>query len=334
MRSAQLFLLLSLSGACGSDELPDGPNDVPFGSLLVRWSLIDELGAPLDCHAVGLIAAEVAIGGAPRSVDCAQGSQLFERLLPDRYPVFVRMQIQGVSVIEGRTNAIVEAGKQAVAEVQLVFKGSAAGQGAIRVRWVVGGDLARRGCAAIGASSMQLTSGPTSRAPFDRSAACGDGEAVVVDIPSGVYEVVASLRDAEGGSVVTNTIPSVLVVAGETAEPPVLDMFLPAFQLGTILARWTVSGTVADAGCAQLGGQSVLLRLVQRVEASTSTSCAAGRLRLGGIRPDDDLAVDVLMLAEPDPVTRIEPVVTSTRVAHVRVLAGRTTTIGVDLKGL
>ncbi|MBI4821262.1 MAG: hypothetical protein HY791_33690 [Deltaproteobacteria bacterium] len=331
-RLGALPVIMGLGLSCGGDQTVDPPSDVPTGALSVAWTVVDPTGSLIDCREAGFGSVEVAIGGEPRVVGCDESPQRFERLLPERYPVFARLQIEGVEVLEERTNATVESGKETQVQLRFEFAGVASGLGSIRVRWVIEGDSPSRGCDLIGAQTMSLTSGPASRASFDASAPCVDGEAEVTELPPGVYEVIARLFDDRGSVVATNSIPTVVVEAEARAEPPTLDLFSPTFEGGSLLATWTANGTTAAAGCVALGGRSVRARVVQRLDTATSTSCATGRLLLPRLRPAGDLSVSLLVLGPVDPITLIEPVVTSTIVEHLQIEVGRTTTVSVDFR--
>jgi hypothetical protein len=119
--------------------------------------------------------------------------------------------------------------------------------------------------------------------------------------------------------------------------PEVVNFFTSGpVERSELFAEWTVNGTTAAAGCAELEADTVFVRAFpdqENVATVTATSaCDAGSVRITGVPPGVRRhRVAVILYSGFMSVPPIPQQVTSTTVRDIVFLRGETSTVSVDL---
>jgi hypothetical protein len=277
---------------CGGASTHAGPDAGPAatGALRVGWRLVDAVTtATLSCDTLGIEQAEVAIGGAPRDMDCTKTSTLVTGLLPGRYPVVVSMLIGDVSVGESDGNAIIVGGVQSTYTATISFNRANIEQSTLRMSWLVNGEPASTGCAALNGASVHILTQEGSRDSFDITVPCTDGAAAVMMLDPGTYALIYDLYDPNGVHIATATLDAVSLQSGEDTDAPEINFENVVVHAGAILGKWTVNGAAASTtACARACATEVVFKTVNgpmTITSSVVAACEAGQAKLTGLLP-------------------------------------------------
>lgn len=280
MRVVPVLLLFALALSCGGEEAPPDPPDVVLGELEVRWRFQARDGSPRDCAALGLDEVQIAIGSEPKVVPCTDGMVLFQRLLPERYPVVGRALTSGGVRATVQTNATVVAEERAVAELVFELDSEAGTRGRAVLRWTIDNQSPRVRCDEVGGVQVRVRSITGSAQSIDEVGPCDLGELELEDLAAGGYEVALRLEDADGMLIASAMVPIFQVRASMIAEPSTSNFITTSGSRTYLETRWTINSSAAAAACDSVLGESVTITAVPRppaqVRTSTTVPCAAG----------------------------------------------------------
>lgn len=324
---ARLLLLTVLAACGGEDPQPSlDSGEALFGSLEVRWKMLDTSGVEKTCDDFGITDIKVAIGGTPQTVPCEQGTLLLESLLPDRYPLVVDAVADQLVRASKLTNAVVTAGERTTIDVTFNLDNTG-GLGSARITWRINQRSSLTECGAVSAAQVRITSRPGSQSELEEIVPCQPGEFTLLSIPSGAYELALRLEELDGTPITSTFVGAFLVQRDQLTEPPTAN-FVTTFGPPTrIVGLWTINSTVASVGCAAVNGRSLVLETAPRpplVGTSTTVDCALGRAEL---RDGIGAGTHVVRFE----LAYFGTSVTSTTIRDVVVRRGQTTTVSVDL---
>lgn len=331
-RATAIWTLLALGG-CGGDAMPP-PTTTTEGRLTVAWKILDASGGALSCAAAQVQTIEIAIGGSPMETDCAPtGAITFDGLVPGPYPVVI--VLRGAAAIERAThlgNAEVEAGSEARYEHSFRLGNAAESGGALRLAWRIDGQPAASQCETVGAETLRVRSQPGSIADVSTDAACGTGTLTLSGLRSGLYTFRYTLHADDDTQVLTPIEQSLRVEAGATTDAPTIGFSTFGTDFGHIRATWLIDGRPATDACAEVGGETVDLRVLvpstggkPAVVTLTATAACEQGARLLAPPPTSAYQQVTAVLR-----STVGEIATDTATG-VRVQPGRTSTVALDL---
>ncbi len=336
-----LWTSLALAAAgCGDTPQQDVPPPSRVGDITVRFELTDGANEPVTCEERSLVRFRVVLAGEEANLECGQAQETrFENRLPGRYPVVIQLFGPGGAISrEHLGNVVLEPGLDAEYEHVFVLDGGTFATGTLDVRWFIDGVNPAEGCLTARAEQVRLTVRDGPQDPLTRVLPCLDRLVVLEDIRQGTYDLFLELLDESGERIGFPATVSRLRVDPGRSEPVLVDFvtFLPEPLEGSMLALWTVSGSVAEDGCARLRGGLVEVAIradepMSPIIGTATVACARGGLGFDRLPPGRGSSgrglIATFLLLERVPVTRT----VDTQVLRDIVLEpNRTSTITVD----
>ncbi len=156
------------------------------------------------------------------------------------------------------------------------------GPGSVLVTWTINGMPPAAGCAAVGASSVQLQVlfGNPETVP------CTDGMAMESNLPAGTYNITGALLDATGTVLMRYTSPTT-VQSGQ-----MVDTVLAFGPSGALEVHWTLGGMTATTDvCSASMVAGVQLDvgignpITVNVAGPDNWTCSAGSHTYAGLQP-------------------------------------------------
>ena len=290
-RHAGAAVLLFGLGACSGEQ---GPPDLgpamTTGSIQVSWDQINAEGDAVDCADLGVLDAFVALGGEPRILMCGdEQSVTFEGLLPQRYPVVIRLRGLAERTIPGGEqldNVVAVGGETVEYNHTFEFGDNAGDLGAIRTSWTVEGQTPDRGCPIVGGHTVRVVSQPESIEPFEFDVPCADGERMQSNLRTGNYVIRYFLEDRDGNDLAVRQATT-RVLRGATAEAGV-DFLVQDRPPAAMYTSWTVTGSAAAEGCRE--DWTVRLRIAEDTQQNFTITTATAACDAGTYRFDELVA--------------------------------------------
>ncbi len=283
-----ILVLGSIAGCSGADQ-PPPPPPVTYGSAVISWSLVDEVGNPLNCGELGFTSASVRFGRDLVDVPCGDDQTVrFERVTPGQYGVTLSFDVSGrgsVLTISDQ-NLKVVADQEAELEIPVVIDQGSFDKGSIFFHWTIAGENAAANCGAFEVDRIHLYTTPSSFGQFDMDPDCQDGEVLVDALDPGIYEVFAEMLDAAGTRI---GVPQRFQIrVGEAAQA---DQGIAFFQdpgdPASFHGLWSITSTSGPATCDEVQGDRVRISLKtiptarMGVEiASATVACDAGQVTI------------------------------------------------------
>lgn len=286
-------LLGALAGCSGDEPMRVPPPPAGAGGLVVRWTIEDAEGEPLECADLQVVQMSVAIGGTPVLVACGDTQSVsFDGIIPGRLPLVIRLlNTVGIEVASHITNVEIVDQQTLEYEHTFVIDEVKFDSGTLDVNWTIDQRVAAQACSAVGAEQVRFASRAGSIAEIDMTVPCEDGRLIIRDARRGAYSFILWLVDADGNMLEPpETVTGIGVNAGDTTRISVSFNTMPR-EASRVLTTWTVTGTTASTTtCEDAGGVDVVVNLENRpqiggdftiIDTATAT-CDAGALRLMG----------------------------------------------------
>ncbi|MFO0729355.1 MAG: hypothetical protein U1E65_36585 [Myxococcota bacterium] len=322
-----LVVGLALATGCGGNGNTIIPPPDVVGALHVSWTVVNGAGEARTCDAAQIRTVAVSIGGTPTEVPCTDGMVSFAQVLPGRYPVIAKSK-SALTVLQTLAqNATVAAAMTTEVSFRFVTDPTAGSRGAMHLTWTVDDVIAPIGCGPAGGSTVEITADDGSMAMFDKTVDCTVGEATIDNLPIGPYVPKLTLLNSAGGRITSALGNAVVIEADRTQEPPTINIVTHPVPKASLRAEWTINSSTATSACALVNGTTMRFQTIEIppiVPTSSTVPCRRGFAVLSGLgsgRHDVRLDLDYGVGA-----------VTSTVVREVNAVAGRTSTISVDLR--